>query len=159
MPSQRSFDINTLALIMGSIRFRGDRDFRKTKLTQRRTAPLRQHLSLSCFLASAEPRKETLVGSALLEDTAVLVVKGIQSFSISLHGSSEPQTDQTSNPRVEEKNPPSSLPPQLQRNGDRHQTGVGGGISKCPASSPSPLSPHLRKYFSTSGIKLVYPGP
>lgn len=78
-------------------------DFRKTKFPQRRTEAASFPFM---FLASAEPGKETLVASALLEDTAVLVVKGIKSFSISLHGSSEPQTDQTSNPGVEEKTLP-----------------------------------------------------
>lgn len=58
------------------------------------------------FLATAEPRQETLAASALLEDTAVPLAKGIKSFSISLHGGSEPRTDQTSNPRVEEKTLP-----------------------------------------------------
>lgn len=46
--------------------------------------------------------------------------------------------------------------PQRQCNRKRYSE---AGLAKCPASSASPLSPYLRRYFSTSGIKLVYPGP
>lgn len=109
------------------------------------------------FLASAEPRKETLVGSALLEDTAVPVVKGIKSFSISLHGSSEPQTDQTSNPPVEEKTLP--LP-------SLHSSSVTGTDIRGGGGFPSVLPARPRHSLPTSGgisvqvgLSLYIPAP
>lgn len=52
----------------------------------------------------------------------------------------------------------SSRPPQRQRYGNRYVSSR-ARLAERPAHSPSPLSPYLRRYFSTSGIKLVYPGP
>lgn len=112
------------------------------------------------FLASAEPRKETLVGSALLEDTAVPVVKGIKSFSISLHGSSEPQTDQTSNPRVEEKTLPlPSLHSSSVTGTDIRGLGVEGGFPSVLPARPRHSLPTSGGISVQVGLSLYIPAP
>lgn len=110
------------------------------------------------------PLQETLIRSApLLKGTTELLVKRKKSISYSISPALNLRARKRIKPEAlrltkKKKLPFFSRPPQRQRYRNRYVSWR-ARLAERPAHSPSPLSPYLRRYFSTSGIKLVYPGP